>query len=192
MLIQCLAQTNGDAKWRKRVEGVVAQMKSNFFNDQGFLAERCTNWDNDTLPCPGFFVWVQAETPPLLAEVVQQAPFASDVLTPLMRSTAFAVAERCVHDSDVPCKATFLYSSFDEVEDMAVSVGAMNALNAVMALDAGPAANKGVKGGDAAKSSGDSKQPSKDESKGDKSVASVSGVSVWGLALVLAAIFGLM
>lgn len=160
-------------------------MKTNFFTDDGLLTEHCTNWEGEVKRCPDFFGWSEAETPALLTDVIQQAPFTSSTLAPLLRTTAAFVAKSCVADSSNPCKPSIFLTDFDDVEDLSVYVGALNSLNAVLALDMPSEANKAVKGGDATKNNGDAKE-SKDDKKSMASGVS-GGTSTWALVLIAVA-----
>lgn len=85
-------QTNGDAKWKKRLSTVLDAGITRFFpSETGVLTEMCQS-DACTLP----YYWAKSRTMPLYAATVKMAPFTEDKLMPLIRKSGEDIAGRCL------------------------------------------------------------------------------------------------
>lgn len=118
-------QTNGDAKWGQRLEGLVNQTLS-YFAPDGYLVENTCEYTNTcTTDMTSFKGYVHR----WLAQTTQLAPFTFPRIFPVLKSSARAAADHCTEgDNGRMCTFSWMPDSADK------SIGACQQMNVLGAL----------------------------------------------------------
>lgn len=185
-------QTNGDSKWKDRVNGLLEHGTKTFFDDGVAIEPSCEAKHH----CGQAALSYKGELVQAYTLITQVAPFANDKIQPILKKTAAAAAKRCSDGEDgKQCGFEWADSTYDKDSFTQGAVQQMNAAIAVDALLVGsskPPATDEKKGNDGNSGNGGNGgsggKGGGDDGKGDKGDDNKSAASGLVSASVMAAI----
>lgn len=126
------SKTNGDEKWKDRIDLLWNLAKDVSFNDMGILSELCEDW---IIGCSTISLLMKGQTMPHYALAIKVAPFLEERLVQHITTTADAAAWACKRSGDLKCIPSWTGGNYETDEyEMGNNIAALNAMTARYAL----------------------------------------------------------
>lgn len=147
MLTRVTNQTNGESKWKDRVDKLVTHGFSTFFPKEICYEPFCEASESCTTDMKSFKGYVHR----WYASATKVAPYLTDRVMPMLEKSAGAAIKCCTGSDTNKCGFSWVSGSFDGVTGAGPEMNALGALSSLLVGDAPApvtAASGGISKGD--------------------------------------------